>query len=231
MAGAIRRDRPRRFVGVGNLQVNRPSVVAQPHQPGTLQSVRIRSDDVGDTVSALNVRGRFGHDQKRAPLQDRVRRKCKINIAGQPIPADVLEERIGVKQLDVFQRCAVGARRGLIHDLGNDQAGLAAGGTERFPRQCQRTAPGCGRDPEVACWNGRGRRPVPGRARLQGGGERKKNGDQPERSPEELLPDGLGNPGSSRMFPGNFHISPDGFAGEYMKLNLEINSTPCSTAW
>ena len=135
MARAVSGDRPGRFIGVGDFEINRVRVVSQAHDTGTLEGIRVGSHDVGDPVNVSNVRRRPGHDEESAALENCIWRKSEIHVTREPIAADVFEERVGVKQLDVFEDFAVGARRGLIHDLRNHQAGFAAGRTERFPGQ------------------------------------------------------------------------------------------------
>ena len=94
MPGAVGGDRPRRFAGVGDFKVDGAGVVAQPHRAGVFQRAGVRPNDVGDAVNALDVPRRPGHDQEPASWQNRVGRKTEINVAGEPIAADVLDERV-----------------------------------------------------------------------------------------------------------------------------------------
>ena len=133
MSGAIGGDRPGRFVGIGDLQIDRVPVIAQPHGARAFQRAGVGPGNVRDVVNALQVRWRRGHHQKCASGQYRVCGESECNVARKTIAADVFPERIRVEQLDVFQNFSVRARRGFIHDLGNGQPGLAARRTQRFP--------------------------------------------------------------------------------------------------
>ena len=67
-----------------------------------------------------------------ARLENRVRGKREIDVARNPVSADVLEIRIGVMDFDELEHVAPRIRRRIIHDLGNGNGRAAAGGARRF---------------------------------------------------------------------------------------------------
>ena len=136
MARSIRRRGPRRVARIVRLKHDSTLPISQPHCAGAArQFIRVRADDVGDSINALHVRRHGRDDEISARRQHRVRRKSEINVPAQPKSADVFNVRVRIEQFDEFEVLPVHAVRGVIHDFRNDHRPMARRRPDRLRRR------------------------------------------------------------------------------------------------
>ncbi len=135
MSRAIRSRRPRGLIRIRNCQQHGGLFIEQLQGVGRFQAAGVRPEDPGKPIHGLHVGRRGRHHQERAAGQLGVRRKRVTQIAAhQPIAADVLEPRVRIVKFDELQILQIGARRRLVHDLGNDNGRGPGRGAEWFVR-------------------------------------------------------------------------------------------------
>ena len=134
MARAIGARRPRRLAGVRNFEQDGVLLVAQPERAGAGQRIRagVRSENARDAVGCLDRRRVTRDDDIRASRQHHVRRERVINVARKTVPANLLQERVGVIDLHELQHVAVRVGSRVIHDFRNGKRRQSAGGPGRF---------------------------------------------------------------------------------------------------
>ena len=108
--------------------------VHQLKRLGFLEAAGVRPKDIGcQAIDILDALRRSGDDEEGAPGNDGVRRERVIHVGTHNLAAaDVVKPRIGIVYFNELHVVAVGARRGLPHDFGNDNSSLAAGRSQRF---------------------------------------------------------------------------------------------------
>src|SRR5688572_5288103 len=126
MPGAIGRNGPWGQIAVLDFKIDVADLVAEPNRAFGGQIVGVGADDIGNAVDFLNVGGRFGDHEDCTSLKYRVRRECVVDVAAQPVTANVFVEGIRVIDFDEVQDVAVRAGRGLVVDFGDDETGFAA---------------------------------------------------------------------------------------------------------
>ena len=133
MPGAAGRHRPWIHIRVRNRQQDCPLVIQQLQCVGFLQAAGVWADDIGDAIDVLDALRRCHRHQKGAAGQDCPRRKRVGHASTDELePADVLEVGIGIVEFDELEVVAIGARRGFVHDFGNDDRGQAAARAKWF---------------------------------------------------------------------------------------------------
>src|ERR1051326_8854320 len=142
MTSAVRRDRPGRVIRVGDVQGDPVGIVAQAHRAGTLERIGIGTENgnTGQVIVTLQSGWIPGHHDILATLDKGVGGEGEINITRYPEPADLLEERVRVVDLNKLEGAptVVGRWKWFIHDFRNDKRRFPAGGTRRFKRQHER---------------------------------------------------------------------------------------------
>src|SRR5262249_32269587 len=102
------------------------------------QIARVRTEHTGNIIDALQVRRRFGDDQKAAPRQSCARRETETDLAGELIIAQIFGKGIRVVEFDELQLLLVWPGGRMVHDLRNGQTCPARTRTNGFK---QRSSP------------------------------------------------------------------------------------------
>src|SRR3954465_12919428 len=103
MPGSVGGDRPGWLIGIRNFQVDRARLVAQSERAGAAERAGVRPHRIDSWINRLNVLRHFRDHEIGARTHDRIWWKRIVDVSAQAVSTDVLEERIGVVQLNKFK--------------------------------------------------------------------------------------------------------------------------------
>ncbi len=137
VAGAVRRNRPRRLIIVSHLQQHGIQLVAETDCAAAVvedvggvarRGIGERPEDVRQAEDSLKVRRSGSDDAVTLRRDGRSRRERVVHAAREPVTAQVFGPRCGIVDLDELQVAPVCPVGRVIHDLGDGEGGAAAGG-------------------------------------------------------------------------------------------------------